>query len=159
MCGNRLPWPHRTYFFRRVVANGEDKVEFRSTGFSKFVPFFAPQPIYRQSRGFNLANRSAMDFAFRMTSRAVRRERRESLLVHDGFGHDGASGVSGTQEQNVITPIHRGYPQHPDLQHPSEYFGFSPRTKALMNFPSTCGAIASASIPSVARNSLASAAR
>jgi hypothetical protein len=80
MCGYRMTRPHWTYFFRRVVANSENKIEFRSSGFGKFAPIFAPQPIRRQSRGFNLANRSGMDFTFRMTSRTVSRERRESLL-------------------------------------------------------------------------------
>jgi hypothetical protein len=33
----------------------------------------------------------------------------ESLLVHDGFSHDGASGIAGAQKQNVVAVWHREF--------------------------------------------------
>src|SRR5215831_17519865 len=41
-----------------------------------------------------------------MTSCAIRREGRKSLLVHYGFGHDGTSGITRAEKQNVITSLH-----------------------------------------------------
>src|SRR5215831_14454718 len=108
MCSYWLAWPHRTYLLCRVVANSKDKIEFRSTGFGKFAPIFAAQAIRRQFCRFNLANSGGMNFAFRMTPGTVSRESRESLFLHDRFGHDGPGGVSRTQKQNVIAVAHIG---------------------------------------------------
>ena len=79
--------------------------------------------------------------------------------------HDGLSSlrsVRPTSEQTTHVN-HSGSPR-PQLQHvgPQQAFaslGFTARTKALMNFPSTCGASASTSMPCPERNSRASSAR
>src|SRR5262249_50924901 len=104
----RLTRPHRAHFFRRVVADCKDKIEFRRTWFGEFSPIFAAQAIGRQFCGFDLARRGGMDFTFRVATGAVRRERRESVFVHDGFGHDGTSGVTRAEKQYVVSAWHGG---------------------------------------------------
>ena len=57
-------------------------------------------------------------------------------------------------EQKNIHLFGTPYLQQPGAQ--QEAFGFVARTKALMNFPSTCGAMAFTSIPSAVRKVRAS---
>jgi hypothetical protein len=61
--------------------------------------------------------------------------------------------------QDIAWPSSQLHLQHAGAQHASTVLllvGFTARTKALMNLPSTCGARASTSTPFPDRNSLAS---
>src|SRR5258706_8820973 len=104
-----------------------------------------------------------------MTARAACNKISPTFLVHDGLGHDRARRIASTQEQNVVGLLHSRRSlslienstqlQHVGPQQASFAFGFTARMKALRNFPSTCGASASTSIPCPARNTRASSAR
>src|SRR5260370_16809418 len=102
MRGHRLPWPDRADFFRRVVAEGNDKVELRRTRLGEVIPTLAPQTLRRNPPSFESFQRLRPDRARRMTSRAVRREPRLAFKVQNRFGHDGPRRVSRTKKQNVV---------------------------------------------------------
>src|ERR1043166_1214208 len=68
-------------------------------------------------------------------------------------GHLAARGIAGAKNQDAL--FVRDHLQHAGPQQ-AACAGFTARTNALMNLPSTDGAIASTSIPLPARNSRAS---
>src|SRR5689334_489769 len=97
-----------------------------------------------------------------MAACAVGREAGLALMVHDGFSHNGAGRIACAQEQYVIAPLHErplSQLQQVGAQHDWFPSGFTARTKALMNLPSTWGAIASTSMFCPERNSRASSMR
>jgi len=50
-----LPGPNWTDFFGRVIANGEDKIQFGGTRFRELIPVFAAQTLRRELRNFELS--------------------------------------------------------------------------------------------------------
>src|ERR1035437_1954800 len=145
--GHRLSRPQRAGFLGGVVANREDEVHRGSAGTPEFVPAFTAQAGGGDACHRKLLQRFGTNRPGRMTSSTVGGECRPSFVVEDRVGHDGARRVSRAQEQNVVMSFH------------GHGFGFTARTKALMNFSSTCAAIASTSMPEEERNSRASSIR
>src|SRR4029077_9785245 len=92
---------------------------------------------------------------FRIDSRAQDVESLACEMPQESLRHLAARRISRAEKQNlrlhVITPS-----SHLCSSVVPMPFGFFARTNALANFPSTCGAIASTSIPFVTRNCLAS---
>src|SRR5579884_2425879 len=82
-----------------------------------------------------------------------------AFVVEDRFRHDGAGGVAGTEEKNVVCFIRHCAPNSTVSQHPGAQqgtLGFVARMNALRNLPSTCGAISSTATPASVRNTRAS---
>jgi hypothetical protein len=105
---HRLAGPDRAGFLCGVVAEREDEVHFGRTRFCEFVPTFAAQAFSGQMGGFELTQGSGMNESRRVASCTVRGVRGLSFLAEDGFGHDGARGISGAEEEDVITVGHGG---------------------------------------------------
>src|SRR6516162_8080589 len=97
-----LAWPDWTDFRCRVIANREDEIQFGRTRLCELVPVLATQAFGGQFRNFELSKSFGVDPSLCMTSCAIRREGRKSLLVHYGFGHDGTSRYTSTS--NVLSP-------------------------------------------------------
>lgn len=152
---HRLPGPHRTDLVRGVVTNCENEVKLRGPRCRKLVPTLAPKPRCRNACDFKLVQCFRAYPSRRMASRAVSRELRSALEVHDPFGHDRPRRIARAQKQNVVMRLHLANSQSQQLG-PQHSFGFTARTKALMILPSTCGAIALTSMFWSARNSRAS---
>src|SRR5260370_2004940 len=102
-----------------------------------------------------------------MAARAVRRECWLAFTIQNRFGHDRARGISRAKKENVVARLHACTlgastvlqhvgPQQSRFAAASLAAGFFARTNALATLPSTCGAIASTSMPCVVRNCLAS---
>jgi hypothetical protein len=53
--------------------------------------------------------RSDGQYPLGMTPRAVSSEIRKSLFVHDGLGHDGTSGITSTEKQDIVASLHGGH--------------------------------------------------
>lgn len=104
-----LAWPDRTDLFGRVIANCENKMEFRRSEFGKFVPILAARPIGRQFRVLQLLQRLGMNTSCSMASCAVGGEVRETPLVHDGLRHDGPGRIPSAEKQDVIVRRHDVY--------------------------------------------------
>lgn len=154
----RLARPDRTGLFGRVITNGEDEVQLRCSRARKLSPVLASQGFDWHIRSLKQLERFGPHPACWVAPRAICGEGRRSLFIENGLGHNRTRGISSTKKQNVVVFRHVRQLQQEGPQH-SFAAGLTPRIKALMNLPSTSGAMASASIPAVARNSRASAAR
>jgi hypothetical protein len=109
MGGHRLTRPYRAHLFRRVVAHRENKIHFGRAGAGEFSPILTSQTDSWKIGDPYLAKGRWMHSAFRVTSGTICGEFRKSLLVHDSFSHDGASGIAGAQKQNVVAVWHREF--------------------------------------------------
>ena len=101
-----LPRPYRTHFFRGFVAYGKDKIQTGRVRLGELAPILAPQTDSRKFGNFDLTKRARMNSTLWVTSCAVGREGRKSFFVHDGLGHNGTSGISSAEKQDVITRLH-----------------------------------------------------
>src|SRR5260370_15451650 len=169
---HRLPRPDGTHFLLRIVANGEDKIHLRRFRFGKLFPALAAQIPSRQVRHFDQLERFRPHNSRWVASHAVSGEKWLAFAVKNGLRHDRPGGIPGAQEQHAVVPLHRRRPsdekarsqsQHVGAQHASAVFAaslaFVARTNALINLPSTCGAIAFTSSPFSDKNSRASSTR
>src|SRR5579862_3697337 len=152
---HRLTWPDGTNLVGGVVTYGKNKIELGSPGLGKFAPVLASQVGGGKMRCLKLRQGFRSHRSRWMTARTVSSEVSLALVVHYRFSHDRAGRVPCAQEQNVVAPFHLKVPQlqQVGLQQDSAFGGFTARTNALMNFPSTCGAIASTSMFWPERNS------
>jgi hypothetical protein len=123
MSGHGLARPDRADFTGGVIANGKDKIEFGRAGFGELVPGFAAQGEGGQTGEFQLAKRGGMDGAFGMAACAVGGEGGKTFFVEDGLGHDGACGISGAEEQDVVVFLHQ---LGDSLSRSTSSTGFSP---------------------------------
>src|ERR1700722_5615472 len=106
-----------------------------------------------------------MDDAIRMAPRAVGGEPRLSFVAQDSFRQDRSRPIPGAEKKHVVTSSHRDHSCAAQQDDPQQgcsaplfaTAGFFARMNALTNLPSTCGAIASTSIPCAVRNCRASA--
>ena len=94
MGGHRLTGPNRAYFLGRVIADCENKIEFRCTWRGELIPILASQAVRGQVGKFELMQRLGANTSRGMTSGAICSEVWSSLTVHDGFGHYGSSGIA-----------------------------------------------------------------
>src|SRR5260370_16436159 len=90
-----------------------------------------------------------------MAARTVGSECGPAFMIEKCFGHNGTGGIAGAEKKYVVAVRHELHPfaglagtQQATSVGPSCAGGFLARMKALANFPSTWGAIASTSIPS-----------
>jgi hypothetical protein len=153
MSSRWMPRPYRANFIRCVVAHSENEVHCRCIKGRKFVPRLTSQARCRYACGLEFPQRLWSYPSRWMTSRAVRSESPSGPSIRNRFGHDRTGRVASAKKEDVVVTRHW---QHVGLQHG---FGFTARTNALKNLPSTCGAIASTSMFCPVRNSRASSTR
>ena len=99
-CG--VSGPVGTDFVCGVVADGDDEVELRRSGLGEFVSRLAARTFDRDADGFELCQRFRPNCARGVAARAVGHEAAVALMVEDRLREDGARGVSGAKEENVI---------------------------------------------------------
>src|SRR5437899_7936838 len=93
-----LTRPHRTNFLGSVVTYGEHEIKLWRARLLELVPTLAAQAFRGKMRRGQLPNCRGMHSSRRMAAGTVRREVWRTLVVQDGFGHDGARGVSRAQK-------------------------------------------------------------
>src|SRR5579859_7653029 len=106
MRGHGLAGPDGTDFFRGVVANGENKIEFRCVGSGEFVPAFAAETAGRNVGCFELRYGFRADGAGWIAPGTVGCESWSAFEIHEGLGHDGARRIAGAEEQDVVMRFH-----------------------------------------------------
>jgi hypothetical protein len=86
--GHRLPRPERTRLGGGLIVDRNHKVELRRVRSGEFFPALASQAVDRDPLLTQELERERMDFAFRMTPRAVRAEfaGTDARMIHEGFG-------------------------------------------------------------------------
>src|SRR5262249_42440295 len=92
---------------RRVVADGEGKIERRRAGLGELVPRLRTKARRVVPEARQELPRVRVYFALRLAARTVGMEFIGAELVQDGLGHDRARRVAGAQEQNVERMGHR----------------------------------------------------
>src|SRR5262249_56673549 len=99
--------PTRTAFARRVVADGEGKIERRRAGLGELVPRLRTKARRVVAEARQELHGVRVHSALRLAARTVGMEFTGAELVQDGLGHDRARRVAGAQEQNVERMGHR----------------------------------------------------
>ena len=100
--GDGMAGPDGAGFVRSAIANSNDEVHRRSTRFGEFVPAFAAQACGGQIGGLELLDGVGVDAAGGMAAGAEGAEIGLAAVIQNGFGHDGARGVAGAEEENVV---------------------------------------------------------
>src|SRR5215510_7296210 len=93
--------PRGTRLAGGAVTDGEDEVHGWCAGDGKFIPGFRPQSFRRQVHLAQQLQRQRMDFALRMTARAMADKAAAADAVDDRLAKNAAGGVAGAQEQDV----------------------------------------------------------
>ena len=156
MCGYRMSRPYRAGFFRCTVTDRENEVNSRSIRFCKLLPRLATESLRRDMSRIELFQCFLSHYPRRMAPCAVSNESRSALRVHNAFRHYRTSGIARTKKEHVVVSFRHW--QQAGVQHDLSW-GLTARTNALINLPSTCGAMASTSMFWSARNCRASSIR
>src|SRR5579862_1155146 len=130
----------------RAIADRDHVVEALPT---KFVHVLGPLRRDVDADFAHHGNRLGADDA-RLRPGALDGEGGSGVVTEQPLGHLAAGRVSRAEDQDARRGDHA---QHPGAQHDA---GFDARMNALMNLPSTCGAIASTSMPCPERKARAS---
>ena len=115
---DRLARPDRTDFTRRGIADRDDKVHGGGAFAGKFVPALGTEALRRQAGVPERFECQRMHRTLGVTACAVGVELTTRHAVQVRFSEDGARGIAGAQEQDVV---HSGrtvlsfYPQAADF--------------------------------------------
>src|SRR5260370_41341402 len=101
MRGHGRPGPAGTDFARRVVADGEGKIERRRARLGELIPRLRTKARRVIAETLQELDRVRVHFALRLAARTVGTKFTGTELVEDGLGHDGARRVSGAEKQDV----------------------------------------------------------
>src|SRR5262249_26146889 len=93
---HRLARPHRANFARRVVADGEGKIERRRAWLGELIPRLRTKARRVIAEARQELRGVRVHSALRLASRAVGTEFTGAELVEDGLGHDRARRVART---------------------------------------------------------------
>src|SRR5262249_36173730 len=117
---HRLAGPHRTDFARRVVADGEGKIERRRARLRELIPRLRTKARGVVAEALQELDCVRVDLALRLAARAVGTEFTGAELVQDGLGHDRARRVAGAEKQDVERMGHRYLPRQANYRGSSE---------------------------------------
>src|SRR5258705_6647954 len=92
---HRSAGPYRTYFACRVIADCEDEVHRKRARFRKFVPTFAAEFGGEHPVVLEQLQHHRMNFAARVTARAVGAEFSLAPIIQNRFADDAAGAVAG----------------------------------------------------------------
>jgi hypothetical protein len=156
----RLTRPERADFLCGVVTDREDEIEFGCVGLCELVPTLASERVRPQMRILQLRDSLRSNYSRWAPPSTVGGDVRAALRFI----------IAWAMMERAEFPVRRNktlwcscmlfrHWQQVGLQQGCFGCGFTARTNALMNFPSTCGAIASTSMFWPQRNSRASATR
>src|SRR5258708_9253277 len=106
VCGHRMSRPHRAGFPGGVVANREHEVHLGSAGPRKFFPAFTAQAERGYASPLQLLQSFGTNRSRGMTSSAIGREGRLSLVIQDRLPHDRTRRIPRAQEQNIVVTFH-----------------------------------------------------
>lgn len=102
MRSNRLAWPHRAGFTRGLIADSNDKIHGWGILAAELIPALGSQIRYGVLKPSQQRQRMRVDAAGRMTTGTIGRKTTLSDAIEDGLCHDAATGIAGTQEQDLI---------------------------------------------------------
>jgi hypothetical protein len=109
MSRQRLARPDGANFFRSVITDCEDEIEFGAAGLRKFIPTLASETLRGQMSILKLRDGFRSNRARGTTSCIKGCEVRLSFIIHDCLRHDGAGGVARAQEKHVVVVLHVSY--------------------------------------------------
>src|SRR5260370_40425309 len=101
MRGHGRPGPAGTDFARRVVADGEGKIERRRARLGELIPRLRTKARCVIAETLQELDRVRVHFALRLAARTVGAEFAGAELVQDGLSHERARRASGAEKQNV----------------------------------------------------------
>ena len=154
---HRLARPVRAHLSSRVVADGENEIQECCAGRGELVPALAAQAFSREIHALEQFESDRMHRSLGMTASTEAAESPAPQVVNQGLGDDAARGITGAEKQHVVGRPATSVPYADPVSSTHGLVAdFVARTNALMNLPSTSGAIASTSRPSPERNCRAS---
>ena len=90
MGGHRLARPDGADLPGGVVADGEDEIQFRSTGLGKLLPGFGAQTVGWEIQLLKQVQNRRINMPLGMTARAETFEFTAAFPIENAFGHDAA---------------------------------------------------------------------
>lgn len=106
---DRLSRPHRTHLINRVVAYGNDEIQFRTIRRSKLIPALPAGSLRRDPLVFEKLENQRIDFTARKTAGTERTEAVFYHVIQYAFRNDAAGRIAGTQKQHVVDFVRYDY--------------------------------------------------